>query len=269
VASYSTDSRSAGNVGAESLAYIVEAPGAPLTGIASIRNPLPAQGAIDPEGLDETRNFAPEAFRIQQRAVTAADYAEVAERHPQVQKAEATLRWTGSWNTMFVTVERTGGLPVDDLFRLQIRNHLERFRLTGYDLEIRAPIFVSLDIAFTVCVAPGYFRGDIETSLANTFSNRVLQGNRTGFFYPGNFTFGQRVYVSQIVAAAMQTPGVMFVDTNDVAPSPNHFTRLGRTPNGEAAAGFIAMAPLEIARLDNDPSRPENGKIQFILKGGL
>ena len=32
---------------------------------------------------------------------------------------------------------------------------------------------------------------------------------------------------------------------------------------------LIAMAPLEIARLDNDPSRPENGKIQFILKGGL
>jgi hypothetical protein len=67
----------------------------------------------------------------------------------------------------------------------------------------------------------------------------------------------------------MQTPGVMWVDTNDVGTSPNHFTRLGQQPNGEAAKGLIAMAPLEIARLDNDPSRPENGKIQFILKGGL
>lgn len=269
VATYSTDGRSAGNVGAEALAYIVAAPTAPLTGITKVRNPLPAQGGTDPESLDETRNFAPQAFRIQQRAVTAADYAEVAERHPQVQKAEAMLRWTGSWHTMFVTVERTAGQPVDDLFRLQIRNYLEQFRLAGYDLEIEAPIFVSLDIAFTVCVEPGYFRSDIEASLAQTFSNRVLPGNRTGFFYPGNFTFGQRVYISQIVAAAMQTPGVMLVDTNDVAPSSNHFTRLGRAPNGEAAAGFVAMAPLEIARLDNDPSRPENGRIQFILKGGL
>jgi hypothetical protein len=269
VATYSTDNRSAGNIGADSLAYIVSPPSTPLAGVSKVRNPLPAQGGLDPESLDETRNFAPQAFRIQQRAVTAADYAEVAERHPQVQRAETTLRWTGSWHTMFVTVERTAGQPVDDAFRNEIRNYLEQFRLAGYDLEIEAPKFVSLDVAFTVCVESGYFRSDIEAALAQTFSNRFLPGNRTGFFYPGNFTFGQRVYISQIVAAAMQTPGVMWVDTNDVAPSPNHFTRLGRTPNGEAAAGFIAMAPLEIARLDNDPSRPENGKIQFILRGGL
>jgi hypothetical protein len=269
VATYSTDNRSTGNIGADSLTYIVSALGVPLAGVTKVRNPLPAQGGTDPESLDETRNFAPQAFRVQQRAVTAADYAEVAERHPQVQRAEATLRRTGSWHTMFVTVERTAGQPVDDDFRLRIRNYLEQFRLAGYDLEIEAPIYVSLDIAFTACVESGYFRSDIEAALTQTFSNRPLPNNRTGLFYPGNFTFGQRVYISQIVAAAMQTPGVMFVDTNDVAPSPNHFTRFGRAPNGEAAAGFIAMAPLEIARLDNDPSRPENGKIQFILRGGL
>ncbi|MGA2288450.1 putative baseplate assembly protein [Bradyrhizobium sp.] len=269
VATYSTGNGAAGNIGADALAYIISTPTAPLAGVAQLRNPLPAQGGVDPESLDETRNFAPQAFRIQQRAVTAADYAEVAQRHPQVQKAQATLRWTGSWHTMFVTVERTAGQAVNDLFRTQIRNYLEQFRLAGYDLEIEAPSFVSLDIAFTVCIGAGYFRSDIQTALAQTFSNRLLPGNRTGFFYPGNFTFGQRVYISQIVAAAMQTPGVMWVDTNDVGASPNHFTRLGQKPNGEAAAGLIAMAPLEIARLDNDPSRPENGKIQFILKGGL
>jgi hypothetical protein len=29
------------------------------------------------------------------------------------------------------------------------------------------------------------------------------------------------------------------------------------------------MARLEIARLDNDPSQPENGKIDFFMEGGL
>jgi len=29
------------------------------------------------------------------------------------------------------------------------------------------------------------------------------------------------------------------------------------------------MATLEIARLDNDPSLPENGKIDFLMEGGL
>ena len=41
--------------------------------------------------------------------MTAADYAEVAERHGAVQRAAATFRWTGSWHTVFVTADRVGG----------------------------------------------------------------------------------------------------------------------------------------------------------------
>jgi hypothetical protein len=70
---------------------------------------------------------------------------------------------------------------------------------------------------------------------------------------------------------------VKWVDTNDTpsivdgaaAPSPNHFQRWGQAPQNETAAGKISMARLEIARLDNDPSEPENGRIQFIMEGGL
>jgi hypothetical protein len=29
------------------------------------------------------------------------------------------------------------------------------------------------------------------------------------------------------------------------------------------------MGRLEIARLDNDPSQPENGRIEFFMEGGL
>ena len=32
---------------------------------------------------------------------------------------------------------------------------------------------------------------------------------------------------------------------------------------------MIAFGRLEIARLDNDPSRPENGKLDFFMEGGL
>ena len=51
----------------------------------------------------------PQAFRTQERAVTAADYAAAAERRPEVQRAAATFRWTGSWHTVFVTADRVGG----------------------------------------------------------------------------------------------------------------------------------------------------------------
>ena len=259
----------AGNIGAGSIAHIVATASTPLTGISSVRNPLPAQGGVDPQDLDEVRAFAPQAFRTQQRAVSAADYATIAQRHPQVLRAQANLRWTGSWYTMFITVERKAGGSVDPQFRDNIRDFLEQFRLAGYDVEIEAPIFVPLDIAFTVCVAPGYFRSAVKSALFDAFSNRILPDGTRGFFYPDEFTFGQPVFLSRLVSAAMQVPGVRWVDTNDIPPAPNRFRRWGQPAHGETQAGRIAMAPLEIARLDNDPNRPENGRIDFFMDGGL
>src|SRR5262249_47413403 len=141
------------------------------------------------------------------------------------------------------------------------------FRLAGFDVEVEAPIFVPLDIEFTVHVGAGYFQSDVEQALLDAFSNRDLPDGRRGFFHPDNFTFGQSVYLSQIFATAMRTSGVQWVDTSDAAP--NHFQRFGVAPHGELEAGRIDMARLEIARLDNDPNEPENGRIAFFMVGGL
>jgi hypothetical protein len=266
---YRTGNGAIGNIGQDALAHVVATPAVPLTGIVNLRNPLAAQSGVDPESLDQVRSFAPFAFQTQERAVTTADYAAMAQRHPEVKKARAMLRWTGSWYTVFLTVDRKGVKPVDAAFRTTVRNFLEQFRLAGYDLEVESPTWIPLDIAFTVCVAPGYFRDAVKAALLDTFSNRQLADGRFGFFYPDRFTFGQPVYLSRVVAAAMEVPGVLWIDTNDKPPSPNHFKRWGQKAHGETAAGEIAMANTEIARLDNDPSLPENGKIDFWMEGGL
>ena len=70
------------------------------------------------------------------------------------------------------------------------------------------------------------------------------------------FSFGDPVYLSAVVAAAMAVTGVSHVE-------PLRFQRLGRAPAGEITAGQITMARLEIARLDNDPNAPENGRLAF------
>ncbi len=254
-----------GNIGADALYHVVTTD----DGVKAVRNPLPAQGGADPEALEEVRLYAPQAFRTQERAVTEADYAEVARRHPEVQKAVATRRWTGSWHTMFLTVDRKGGRPVDADFEAELRAFLERFRLAGQDLEIDGPRFVALDIAFTVCVEPGYFRSRVKEALLETFSNRELPDGRRGFFHPDNFTFGQPVYLSRMIAAAMQVPGVRWVDVEVGPTKPNRFKRWGHPQRDEVEKGQIEMSRLEIARLDNDPSRPENGKIEFYMEGGL
>jgi hypothetical protein len=261
-AAYRVGNGNAGHVGAEAISHVA----ADLTDVLTVRNPMPSQGGIDPEPSSQVRLYAPQAFRTQQRAVTEQDYADAAGRHPQVEKAEATMRFTGAWHTMFVTVQRKGGQPVDDGFRALVRQYLEPLRMAGFDLEVEAPIFVPLDIAFTVHVAPGFFQSDVEERLLETFSSRDLPDGRHGFFHPDNFTFGQPVYLSRIVAAAMLVPGVQWVDTTDTPP--NRFQRFGETPHGELAAGKIEMARLEIARLDNDPNEAENGRIQFFMEDG-
>lgn len=257
-ATYRIGNGTAGNVGADAIAHVVTPNSG---GIGGVRNPLPARGGIDPESMEEVRLYAPHAFRTQERAVTEEDYAEVAGRHPEVIKAVATRRWTGSWYTMFITVDRIGGRSVDEGFEKELRAFMERYRMAGHDLEIDGPRFVPLEVAMTVCAKPGYFKSDVLEALLATFGSVDLPDGRRGFFHPDNFTFGQTVYLSRIVAAAMEVTGVLWVSVTT-------FRRQGKVALGELDSGRIEIGRLEIARLENDPNAPENGKIEFVVEGG-
>lgn len=265
-AAYRVGGGSAGNVGAGAIAHIVPVEGG-TDGITRVWNPMPAEGGTAAEKIIEARLYAPQAFRTQERAVTEADYAEVVQRHSEVQKAVATMRWTGSWYTVYITVDREGGREVDVWFKKELSGFMERFRMAGHDIEIDAPRFVPLDIAFTVCVAPGFLRSAVKQALLETFGSTDLPDGQRGFFHPDNFTFGQPVYLSHLVAAAMQVPGVLWIDTSE---KPAHrFKCWGQPSWGELEEGMITFDRLEIMRLDNDPNAPENGRIEFFVEGGL
>jgi hypothetical protein len=260
-ATYRVGNGAAGNVGANSIRHVVlDDPG--LAGaVASVTNPLPATGGTDPESSERVRIDAPVAFQTLARAVTPEDYATIAQRHPEVQRAQGTLRWTGSWRTVFVSVDRLGARPVDDTFETDLRAFLEPYRMAGHDLEINAPAFVSLDLALDICVLPGYFRSDVATALLEVLGSRTLPDGRRGYFHPDNFTFGQPVFVSPIVATAASVPGV-----RDVRVA--RFQRLGVPGRKAIDDGVLAIGRLEIARLDNDPSFPEHGVLELTLDGG-
>jgi hypothetical protein len=123
---------------------------------------------------------------------------------------------------------------------------------------------VPLDLRLVVCVKPEYFRDKVQQALLETFAGYLRDGRR-GFFHPDNFTFGQPVYLSRVVGAAMQVPGVAWVDPTDPR---FRFQRFAQAANHELENGLIAMARLEIARLDNSPNLPENGRLEVVLTGG-
>lgn len=256
-ATYRVGNGTRGNVGHSVLGQVVVAG----KGIDRVWNPLPATGGTDPETAEHARLMAPWAFRTQERAVTAADHVVVAERHPGVQKASARIRWTGSWHTAFVTVDRTGGRPVDRGFDASMTGFFDGFRMAGRDVEIDGAAHVPLDLALTICVSRDHVAAAVERAVLDVLSARALPRGR-GFFHPDAFTFGQPVYLSRIYEAVLAVPGVEWVDAT-------RFHRWGREPNAELSLGVLRPGALEVVRLDNDPSFPENGLIEITTRGGV
>jgi predicted phage baseplate assembly protein len=257
-ATYRVGNGRAGNIGADALTHVVSVD----TGILSVRNPLPARGGVEPESIEHVRQSAPYAFRTQERAVTRDDYAEVTERRPDVQKAAAAFRWTGSWHTVFVSADRLGGRDVDALFRQDLENWLDLYRMAGQDVGVDTPVHVPLEVELEVCVCPGYARSDVQGALSDLFSSRVLPDGRRGRFHPDNFTFGQTVYLSPLIAAAQNTPGVCGVTATV-------FQRDSDPASSRLEAGFLPMGRLEIPELASDPSFPERGTFTLRMEGGL
>ena len=256
-ASYRVGNGPAGNVGADSIVHVLSLDGR----IDAVRNPLPARGGVGPESLAQVRRNAPQAFRTQERAVTPADYEAVAVRHPALQRAAASMRWTGSWSTVFLTVDRFDALPLDQELEDELAGFVDRYRMAGHDLELDEPHYVSLEIELFVCVRPDYFRADVRRRLLDVLSNRDLGPGRRGLFHPDNFSFGQTIYLSPILAAARDVAGV--ASANVVT-----FQRQGTDEQQYLEEGRLELDRLEIARLDNDPNFPEHGVLRIELSGG-
>ncbi|HVT16405.1 MAG TPA: putative baseplate assembly protein [Thermoanaerobaculia bacterium] len=262
----------AGNLGSGSLAHLVLPP-TWLSTVTTVRHPLPALGGADPETLEEVRQLAPRAFQAEQlRAVTEADYETAALALPQVAAARCTFRWTGSWITVFVAVHPRdpadlvtlpgGRTQLADALAAKVRAQLLRYKLAGYDLEVRTAQYVSLELEVQLCIARGYFRGDVLESVGRALSSRRNPDGTLGFFYPPRLGFGQAVYLSRLYAAVERVAGVE-------SALVTVFKRYWTVAGGELATGVLPLAGSEIARLDNDPNFAENGVLRLTALGGL
>ena len=247
-----------GNVGAEAIRHVLLPGGGSIN---DVRNPIAAAGGVDPEDIEVVRRDAPEAFRTQERAVTPADYAAAAERQIDVQRASATFRWTGSWHTVFLSADRYGGLAVDRRFSTRLRSNLERYRMAGYDLEVNNPRYVPLEVELHICVNPGYFRADVLQAVQRKLSSEILPDGTLGLFHPDNFTFGDPVYLSPIVAAAQAVEGVDAV-------RPEIFRRMFGASPTSLIDGVIPIGGMEIAQLAQNPNFRERGTLQVHAGGG-
>ncbi|WP_381800029.1 putative baseplate assembly protein [Streptomyces niveus] len=253
---------SAGNVGAEAVNHLVVRAGDDNgTPVAVVRNPLPATGGTEPEPIEQVRQLAPlDLRRTRLRAVTADDYAALASALPGVQRAAAEIRWTGSVQEAHIAIDAHGaGSPPGTLLSA-VEQALEAYRRIGHDLVVGPARLVPLDIALTVCAEPGHQHGQILAELYRVLGSGRLPDGRLGFFHPDALTFGEPVRLSRLAAAAAAVAGVESVRVTKLR-------RLFEQDRGEREDGVLRLGPLAIATCDNDPDRPENGRLAISLGG--
>jgi predicted phage baseplate assembly protein len=252
----------AGNVGRETICYLVLRQGTLSTDEVKPRNPLPAQGGTAPEASAVVKLLAPQAFRSKRlRAITADDYAELAQQNGKVQRAACELRWMGSWYEARVAIDPKGSEEADAALLAEIEGDLYKYRRMGHDLGLVQARYVPLDIALEICVLPSFTRGHVKAELLRVLGNRLLADGRLGFFHPDNLSFGEGIYLSRLIAAAKAVEGVETVKVK-------RLKRLHEPDGGALETGVLPLGAMEIAQLDNDPDFPENGQLELILRGG-
>lgn len=259
---YRVGNGAAGNIGPDTIAHIVEPEGDGFARllrdgvITAVRNPLPARSGVDPETLDEARLYAPEAFRYQERCVTTADYAERAGRFAGVDQARAVIRQVGAWRTVFLYVRRNDYQPLTPDFRLRLRAYLEPYRYMGMEIEIAEPDFAPLRVTLRIHLKADMQPTVVREKLAQRFGDGTLADGSPAFFAPANFHFGESVYQSKVIAAAMTVPGVAWVEV----------TEFCRADAPGVVLDEIPIGALEIAELRSSAPDQTHGVLAFDIQ---
>jgi hypothetical protein len=261
---YRTGAAAAGNCAADTLDRIPPVPpGSPIDaaltalGVTAVGNVVPGTGGTPAEPLDQARFAIPDSLKHgpRERAVTLADYAEGA-RIDGVARA-AAVDVGGAFNTVRVLVDPVGqgSLPAD--LRDRVFRRIDDLRMAGREHLVAAPAYVAIEVSLAVCAAAPRLRTAVRTRvLAALRPGREPPG---GYFHPDRLSFGESPSLGDLLAYVQGLPEVLSVKALA-------FRRLD-DPSPVRVREAIAIGALEVARLDADDSRPENGVLQVLVVG--
>ncbi|WP_457580093.1 hypothetical protein [Ensifer canadensis] len=257
-ANYRTGNGRACNVGPDSIVLMARRSGPSSGANMRPRNPLAAVGGTDAEPVSEVKLNAPHAFsRVLARAVTAADYAEIARKSAALQGAFAELTWNGSWYETCLALDPFAGTDDLEALSADLMPTLLSTRRIGHDIRLVPTQYVALRVEIDVCLKTGQRRGALERELRSILSNRKLPVGQS-FFHPDSLGFGDDVVASRLIAAVQSVAGVQHVE----------LLRFERMDDGvdRRDGGIIPIRPNEIAQLEANPNRPELGILQLNVK---
>ena len=259
--SYRTGLGAAGNVPPDTITAVAASSGQASV-VLACTNPFPAAGGGDAQTVQQVRDAAPGQFRAQPLCVVRPeDYAAAAQSLPWVAQAGSVFRWTGSWLSAYTTADPAASEQVSPGQLAELTALLNRQRLAGYASYVLSPRYLSVDLRVTVLAEPGQFRGDLATAVLARLRPGTHPAGPAGFFDHGRWRFGMPLQRSALAAAVQAVPGVAGVLSIE-------YRLRGVQAGFTVMPDTVTVAPDQILRADDDPSRPEAGSVAVIAEGG-
>lgn len=175
----------------------------PITGVA-VSSSTAMTGGADAESIDQIRVNAPRAYRTQDRAVTLADFGNLALGVSSVSQANAVANTYSNVTVYLTAVGNT--TPTQGLLDV-VTDYLQQRAMAGATVTAQAASFVGVNIGSTgtpvvVGCDPRYNPTAIQTK-----ATQAIQG----LFDPAKTTFAQRLSASAVYSVVNAIPGVSYV----------------------------------------------------------
>lgn len=262
--SYRTGLGAAGNLPADTITAVAagSGPTSQASQVLACTNPFPAAGGGGAQTIQQVRDAAPEQFRAEPLCVVRPeDYVAAAQSLPWVAQAGSVFRWTGSWLSAYTTADPAASEQVSPGQLTELTELLNRQRLAGYASYVLSPRYLSVDLRVTVQAETGQFRGDVAAAVLARLRPGTPPGGAAGFFDHSRWRFGMPLQRSALAAAVQAVPGVEGVLSIE-------YRLRGVQAGFTAMPDTVTIAPDQILRADDDPSRPEAGSVAVIGVGG-
>jgi hypothetical protein len=245
-ATYRVGGGAAGNVPGGAITTILDAPQLALLGV-TVTNPERASGGAERESIDHAVQHAPAVFRSLRRAVTAADYEQIALSFKGVAKARAAA--TG-WNEVTLFVAPEGGGKVSDVLEAALLSLFEDKRMLSQVVEIEDVDYIPIYVTAEIEVQSFYVRADVVARVRQAAA-RLLAFERVDFSQP--------VYLSRFYDEIQSVPGVVFVSITE-------FRREDRT---DPPLGKLELGVNEMPVIPGHVDYAEGLRVVVTNQGGL
>jgi hypothetical protein len=236
-----------GNVGAHAIRHLVW--DGRRERIRRVYNPIAAIGGADPEPLASIQLRAPDAYRVNDRTVTADDYVAQAKRAGATD-VQAVILPGGSGPVAVVYVWWGSWADVDAGKLERVRRALRARQPVGVDLSVRTAIPIAVQVELVITVEPGFSTERAALELDGVFARELLA--------PDRFGFGTPLYASDLVDAGLRADGVVDVTVPELDWQ--------GVPGRPHARDELAPPTGRIIRIADDLLAPDRGRLRYRIR---